>query len=328
MERNALTSKTGRCNRSGRRAAATIALLVLAAMGKAVARPGPMDVPAGGACIGRFLVNALPAPAAQPLYIHTAKRVTTRHGIGHADFQQLLAARESELRQARHRDGGSMWIGSTRLDDTAVVQTSWLSDSSRAGQLQELHIHDPAQRVLFLVSAQTDAARLPAAIDNLRALRPRIHYRDAATLPTGPGFCIDSGFIRGARLNTEELTVALQVPGHAGAGASLMSRVVGRPDRGLLQRAGVLPAGTVRLRAGKHSVDGLAGEELLVRSDTDDGPEYRFLWEFQGQPESLQRPFLSLQLGTQTATAFSSDEEALQVWDQLLGSLRTRPGAD
>lgn len=324
MERNTVISTTEQRFRRRISGLAVFILLMLMQTASAVAPAGQATPPATTSCIGRFLIDALAAPATQSAYIHAGKRISTQQGVSRADFQRMLAAREAELRGKQHRAGDAMWVGSTDLDADAVVQTSWLSDSSRAGQLQELHVLDPVHQVMFLISAQTDAARRPAAVENLRALRSRIHYRDPAALPTGPGFCVDSGFIHGARINTEELIAALQVPDHVGARLSVMSRVVGRAEVGLLQRTAMLPADARRLRAGRRDVDGLGGEELLVR----DGGEYRFLWEFQGEPESLQRPFLSLQLSTEAAQAFASDEEALQAWDQLLGSLRRRPEAN
>jgi hypothetical protein len=328
MERNAVNSMTERRPRRRIGGLALVVLLVLAQTGGAIAQARQATAPMEATCIGRFLIDAPLVPATQSAYIHAGKRIATTQPVSRTDFQQTLAAREAALRDGRHRAGGAMWVGGTALDADAVVQTSWLSDSSRAGQLQELYVLDPVHQVMFLISGQTDATRRPAAIENLRALRPRIHHRDPAALPAGPGFCVDSGFIDGARINTEELTAALQVPNRVGTRVSVMSRVVGRADVGLLQRAAALPAGTQRLRAGRRNVDGLAGEELLVRSGDRDGGGYRFLWEFQGEPESLQRPFLSLQLSTEAAQAFATDEEALQVWDQLLGSLRLRAEAN
>lgn len=328
MEHNAVTSMTEQRLRRRICSLALAALLISTQTADAVAQVGQATAPVQTNCIGRFLIDAPLVPAMQSAYIHAGKHITTRQLASRADFQQVLATREAALRDGRHRAGGAMWVGSTYLDADAVVETSWLSDSSLAGQLQELYVFDPLHHVMFLISAQTDAARRPAAIENLRALRPRIHYRDPAALPAGPGFCVDSGFIDGARINTEELTVALQVPGHAEARLSVMSRVVGRADVGLLQRAAALPSDTRPLRVGRRNVNGLEGEELLVRSGDRDGGGYRFLWEFQGEAESLQRPFLALQLSTEAAQAFATDEEALQVWDQLLGSLRLRQGAN
>lgn len=324
MERNAVISMTGQRLRRRISCLAVVTVLAFTQMGGTAVQARPATAPVGSACIGRFLIDALALPASQSDYIHAGKRITTRQGLSRADFQQVLATREAGLRGAPHRAGGAMWVGSTDVDADAVVQTSWLSDSSRAGQLQELYIFEPRHQVMYLVSGKMDATKSAAAIENLRVLRPRIHYRDPVALPNGSGFCIDSGLIDGARINSEELTVALQIPGHAGARSSVMSRVVGRADLGLLRRAALLPVGMRRLRASGRSVAGMAGEELLVR---DDGG-YRFLWEFQGEPESLQRPFVSLQMSTDSASVFATDEDALQVWDQLLGSLRLRPAAN
>jgi hypothetical protein len=105
-----------------------------------------------------------------------------------------------------------------------------------------------------------------------------------------------------------------------------------------LQRSSDLPpeyaaaqAKMRNLRRGERDVGPIQGQEILAHAEEGGKRMYAFLWESQGRAESLQFPFLSLQLLTEEqaapAAAFGNDAEALAAWDQVLGSLRLRPGA-
>ncbi len=289
-------------------------------------------------CVGRFLLDVPAGTTVNPGYVYAKKKVETATGVSTERFRQQVAAREAALAAASHRLGGSMSVSQTRIDEDAVLLTSWVSDTSKAGHRQELYVLDRAHGVRYLVSGETDAAKLPAAIENYRALRPRISYRDPSTIPTAAGFCIDSGFIAGNRINSEEMTIGLRPRAYPGARMTLMSYVTGRPDRPLLQRSSDLPpeyaaaqAKMRNLRRGERDVGPIQGQEILAHAEEGGKRMYAFLWESQGRAESLQFPFLSLQLLTEEqatpAAAFGNDAEALAAWDQVLGSLRLRPGA-
>ncbi|MCD9087065.1 T6SS immunity protein Tli4 family protein [Stenotrophomonas sp. SY1] len=287
-------------------------------------------------CVGRFLIDVPAGTAVSPGYVYARKKVQTTLGVSSDAFHRRINERGAALSAARHRMGGSMAVSQTRIDDDAVLVTSWVADSSRAGHRQELYVLDRTHDVQYLVSGETEAARLPAAIENYRALRPRISYRRPDSIPTTAGFCIDSGFIAGNRINSEEMTVGLRPREYPGARMTLMSYVTGKPDRPLLQRSSNVPpeyaaaqAQMRNLRRGERDVGPIQGQEILAHGQSDGNQMYAFLWESQGRAESLQFPFLSLQLlaeekGTQ---AFRDDAQALGAWDQVLGSLRLRPGA-
>lgn len=313
------------------------ALLTFASGGVAGAAPKQRGPEMKTLCVGRFLLDVPAATSIQPGYVYARKKVETTTGVSAEAFRQQVAARVATLKAARHRSGESMSVSETRFDDDAVLVTSWVSDSSRAGHRQELYVLDPTHNVQYLVSGETEGAKLPAAIENYRALRPRISYRDPSAIPNTAGFCIDSGFIAGNRINSEEMTIGLRPRAYPGARMTLMSYVTGKPDRPLLQRTSDVPpeyaaaqARMRNLRRGERNAGPIQGQEILAHTEGDGRKMYAFLWESQGRAESLQLPFLSLQLLTEEkaqAPAFQDDAQALGLWDQVLGSLRLRPGA-
>nr|WP_310233834.1 T6SS immunity protein Tli4 family protein [Luteimonas terrae] len=122
-----------------------------------------------------------------------------------------------------------------------------------------------------------------------------------------------------------------------------MSYMKGKPDRELLERASSIPPGYEEvaarmntMRAAPRQVGSVRGQELLVRGDGAGKTSYEFLWEYQGEANSLERPFLSLQLSTTAKSdddgevidaPLESDEAAIAAWNGVLDTLRIRPGA-
>ena len=327
MGDNGMDMILGRCWRREALPGITF-LLLLGLVVDAGAAPAKERASTAPLCVGRFLIDASQVADLHPGYVYARKTVTTQRNVDRSHFQQMLAAREADLRTARHRSGAPMLVSTVQIDDDALLLTSWFSDSSRAGHRQQLYVFEPDHQQVFVVAGETDAAKLAGAVENYRGLRQRLRYRDPMAVPTEPGFCIDSGFIAGERINSEEVTIALSPLGHPAARVTLMSRVIGAPDAPLLDRVRGLPAQAVRLRSGAYVLGDMEGQELLLRNGGKGWATYSFLWEFQGTPESLTHPFLSLQLSTESAASFKDDDEAVQVWGQVLRSLRLRPEAD
>lgn len=319
--------------RRGMRCVMLVVALWLAGAVSASAAAAPA-LPAGAVktlCVGRFLLDVPAASTVSAQYVYARRNINTYQGVSSAAFRQRVAAREKALGNAPHRDGGSMLVGVLHIDDDAALVSSWSADGSRLGHRQELYVHDPVHEVLFVTSGDTDATRLAAAMDNHRSLRSRVFHRAADALPTTAGFCIDSGFIAGNRINSEEMNVGVRLGDRPGTTLNLMSRVVGTLEPRLLQRVPTAPGQARYLRRAAHSVDGLAGDELLAVTASGGGRRYAFLWESQGRPESLRQPFLSLQLLGEDPPAgppvFAGDAQAISAWELLLRGLRLRPGA-
>jgi hypothetical protein len=90
-----------------------------------------------------------------------------------------------------------------------------------------------------------------------------------------------------------------------------------------------------RLRLGKHPVGPIMGEEVCIAGHTYDGKyrTYDFEWNNPGIKNSKTSPRLDASLiykgvPRQYSTApipFSTDTEALAVWDRFVNSIRLRP---
>ncbi len=92
-------------------------------------------------------------------------------------------------------------------------------------------------------------------------------------------------------------------------------------------------AGFTQLRNRERPVGPIEADEILVAGTQDGKRSYGFKWEAPGKADSLAEPNLnvSLQVGESAyltnKESFASDEEALELWDAVVGSLRLRPGA-
>ncbi|MGY0611518.1 MULTISPECIES: T6SS immunity protein Tli4 family protein [unclassified Luteimonas] len=296
-------------------------------------------------CLGRYLIDLPAGSRVSARYTFAGSRVDTHAGVSREGFADRLAAREAGLRNAAHRDGDSMYVAREDIATGQVSLVSWASPNSRRLYRYDDFAWFPAGQVLYQFQGEGDAtpqARAKATAHGrevLGALRPRAR----AEVPAGPGFCIDSGVIAHSRLNREEVTATIRLRDYPTVTLDFMSYTTGRPASGLLKRAASVPPGyedvaarMTNLRRGDRDLGPVQGQEVLVRADADGKTAYQFLWESQGQANSIEHPFLSLELGTTGETddsgevidaPFGSSEDALALWDAILDSLRLRPGA-
>ncbi|SOY87436.1 conserved protein of unknown function [Cupriavidus taiwanensis] len=171
-----------------------------------------------------------------------------------------------------------------------------------------------------------------------------IRSRADNEIPTGPGFCIDQGFIAGNDYRSESVQVGITLPQHPNAFISFDASTGAEEDR-LLERvdnflakavAGPL-AGLKVLRKRERNVGTIPAEEYATAATGNGQRVYVFAWESQGKNKSLSEQNVSAGLRvleqpvdspqTPYQPAFQSDDEALQLWDAIIDSIRLRPGA-
>lgn len=296
-------------------------------------------------CLGRYLID-LPADAqARVSYTFARADVKTHRNISEEQFERRIAAREVELRNAPHNGGGNLFVERRELSAEQVSLASWFSPASRLMYRYELFSHLPQERILYVFEGRGSASEsaLSSAYEYQRTLAESVRFRTQEEIPTEPGFCIESGLIQRSKFNREEVTANIRLREYPSVTLTFMSYVTGNPDRELLRRTSTIPPGYEEvaarmqtLRRGDRNLGQVKGQELLVRGDGEGKKAYEFLWESQGEANSLEYPFLSLQLSTTGESdaegevidaPFESNEEAMALWDAILGSLRLRPGA-
>lgn len=163
-----------------------------------------------------------------------------------------------------------------------------------------------------------------------------VRYRPRAEIPTTPGFCFENGFIpdQGETGEGESAMLFFTLKSHPDIAIQVRSVVMSKSTPSLLERShsGLLSLldGTRTLRKGGRVINGVVGEELLVRSPRQDGVAHKFRWETMGKPKSTLKPnlFVDLQTGYKPGgytTSSVSDKEAIAIFDQIVQSIRLRP---
>lgn len=294
-------------------------------------------------CLGRYLVDLPLGSNVSGRYKSFNNEIEVVRGETRQAYRGRVESREAGLRSTRHNRGGGMLVDARQYSPTQRELVSWFSEDSRLIHRYELFSYHESPNVTFVMSSDGDANRVDEMREFGERLARSIRYRASRDVPTDPGFCFQDGFMKGALVNTEEVAAALRVPGYPTVTLSYDSYVTGNPDKPLLSRVPLVPAmlislldGTSTLRRRDRNIGPIKGQELLVRASENGKRSYEFLWESQGQADSIEFPFMSLQLSTSAETdakgdvidaPFANDEEALAFWDAILGSVRIRPGA-
>ena len=294
-------------------------------------------------CLGRYLVDLNADATVDAYFVYGDGKVETRLNVPQFNFEQLILSREAKLKNTPHKRGGNMFIARTELSPNRILIESWLSNvGSKTMILNESFVFIQEKEVLFLQTDESDASSRTRNIEIAKSIAADYRYRASDEIPSGVGFCINSGLIADKHLNTEEVKAAFHFKQYPSVSVYLNSYVTGNPDSDLLDRLGGLPAslaqaaaGMTSLRRGNHNLGPVKGQELLVRASADGKRSYEFLWESQGRANSIEFPFMSLKLTTTAETnngkiidaPFKTDEEALKFWDAILQTIRLRPGA-
>lgn len=143
------------------------------------------------------------------------------------------------------------------------------------------------------------------------------------------------------RFNRESWELSIQLAGKPDVSFDVSAYAHSRAKpEGLRDRAGGVLAGLLgsvagltQLRNRRRPVGPIEADEILVAGNQDGKRSYGFKWEAPGKAGSLAEPNLnvSLEVGESAyktnAQSFANDQEAIDVWDAVVDSIRLRPGA-
>lgn len=289
--------------------------------------------------IGRHLVD-LPANAKlHETYTYNGDKLEPFAIRDRRHFDSVISLREKELKAAQHDKQGSMFLQRVVHPNGSVTLISWKSPYSEA-----LIFFD----TYFLVGGK--AVKYSGAVDPdiqqdvlMRRTRLSEEWRELepGEIPEGVGFVADDVMLAAKRFNLESWTLSANFPGKPEVHFKMYGfsqRVV---EPGLRERAGgavgflaSVLSGKATLRNHARPVGPIAADEILMAATQNGRRSYGFKWEAQGKVNSLAEPNLIAELtdGIQDPEAagpssFKDDDEALALWDEIIGSIRLRPGA-
>ena len=321
-------------------------LLALSACVQTYARNAPMNKNGWTThCFGRFLID-LPPDARLGVGYRIWGEKIERESLDAESIKSRLDTREQELKGQEHRTQGNMFVRRTGFDGASAGIVYWSSAHSMEMMHSEayLAVSNSPDSPVFSYGGGVAPEKLESAIAFDESLSRKIRSRGRNEIPVEPGFCLDGGYIAGSEYMSEGFRAGITLLDHPGMHMTFRSST-GAAETGLLDRVGGFfrteVLGTVvgmkTLRKGRRSAGSIAGEEYLVAGGDRQQRVYAFRWELQGRDDSLAEPNLSLEMGVlerdpdddgnPPPPAFESDEQALQLWDTILESIRLRPGA-
>ncbi len=158
-------------------------------------------------------------------------------------------------------------------------------------------------------------------------------------IPEGIGFVVGDTILADDFPNYESWRLLIQLAGKPDV-TFQVSGFVGAAEEGLRKRAGGIvasmlgmAAGLSQLRNHARPVGPIQADEILVAGNQNGKRGYGFKWEAPGKDYSLAEPNLNVSLQVRESAyatnreSFSSDDEALELWDTVVNSIRLRAGA-
>jgi hypothetical protein len=324
-------------------------------------------------CVGRYLID-LPADVQtsgsatlQGVQVSTEK-------MTQQEFLKGMQQRDAELKAMKHLKGYQFLYG----DQEYPLVMSGVEEQRKKGVWYFIHMGDideaPSHRTIevykwdrgvrlkleisasdftrpdqsedSIVKQLSPAARNDVGRKLVRALDLAHDFRGRADddIPTGPGVCIDGGFIAGAASDKERIETSFYLSGRRDVSVDFSSDSSYAEETTLLQRGGEINAAinAVQGKTIRNSVVKLSdisqAEEWLIASTTISGvPGHRFRLEANSKIGSTKTPLLILQMvngvfpsnipEAERTKASLTEGEAVALWDAVSRTIRVRPGA-
>jgi len=303
-------------------------------------------------CVGRFLID-LPVEA-QVTFKHGAvggMDIASTDRESDAEFAQRLRRTESDLAQAVNDDGGPSLEtdkllavgdghGKTFIYNrrrTKVLKEDGFVFSENLAMLSMLRF----EKVSITGDIEWVA---PRYIDSMNRILSRIRPIAAQEIPQESGFCLGHAIVRDPydHDNLESVVMFSGLPDHPDVNLVLSSMVDTVQAPGLLERNAkasareplVMQMAFANLRQHVRSIQGLAGEELVMRvREPNFTTGYSFQWEMTGERNNVFAPRLKLELesgvnpvsGGKPVQSTLTEEAMFALWERVLGSIRVRP---
>ena len=305
------------------------------------------------ACVGRYLVD-VPVQAEVGLsggMLDGFEIVTVEES--EAAFRGRVAAREREIGTHRADSDGDFEGGMVEARDLRIPgmvgrtfiygrSRGYLMEGERRVYLESVSVEAHAHINGFSYSLSAKSTEEGSARE-AEALLAQLQLRGRDEVPSVPGFCVSRAvFVEPLPAHkNEHIVMHLGLPEHPDLGLTLASLAGVRPGPGLLARIAHTDATTgadillrmTKLREGKRSINGVDGEEVLLRArEYNFATTYGFSWEAPGAPDDPMQPFLSLELrtginerpGGKPVDTSLHEDALLELWDSIASSIRLR----
>ncbi|CAM2184116.1 Tle cognate immunity protein 4 C-terminal domain-containing protein [Paraburkholderia sacchari] len=288
--------------------------------------------------IGRHLVDVPVSAKLIESWKYSRDRLELLAPGDDTQFDRLVVQREAELKARIRKSGKPTFAERVSLPNGSTALFSW-----RLSEAETIYSTDTffraGSRLLRYKKDAIPVENRDKAIAFLKRCSEKWREIAVGQIPEGIGFVVGDTILADDLPNYESWRLLIQLAGKPDVTFEV-SGFVGATDEGLRKRAGGIlasmlgmAAGLTQLRNHARPVGPIEADEILVVGNQNGKRGYGFKWEAPGKDYSLAEPNLnvSLRVGESAyATnreSFSSDDEALELWDTVVNSIRLRPGA-
>jgi hypothetical protein len=290
--------------------------------------------------IGRHLVN-LPASAKlSESYIFYEDKIEPLPIKNRHHFEHIVDIREAELKKTLHRKRKeSMFIERVLHPNGSVTLVSWADPASEVLYLFDTYFLIGSKAVKY--SGDVSPTRKQQTISEYAKLSQEWRELKPGEIPEGIGFVAGEVILVDKDFNLEDWSLSVRFADKPEVNFIMYGIARRNVKPGLRQRAGgatgflaAVLAGRSTLRSRARPVGPIEADEILMAATQNGRRSYGFKWEAPGKASSLAEPYLIADLtdGIQDPeaagpTSFKDDDEALALWDEIIDSIRLRPGA-
>ena len=318
-------------------------------------------------CIGRLLIDLpADAHAAITTSYQRMESKPPVRIRDFAELEHQLTQRAKEYKAVhmiRTKDTDDLWRAGGYDPDKLYAPTQLIGfETDSALQQAVLGYHPKPDSSVALVELHKivdqkdhvfEAKNVPGAGAYAQAYRTLwsagASFRPGArgSLAEGPGFCVEGGMFAdpGKPPIRESFTLVATFASHPDVRFVIDANAIDKVNRGepsLKHRVdselGILRAGTQGrvdvLERGGLKAAGQEGYQIAVSAPYDMVPNTRllkFFWSADGVPNDVTRPFMEIAMTVQPTNDGQStvrdDDQARELWKQLMQGIRIRPGA-
>ncbi len=289
--------------------------------------------------IGRHLIDVPGSAKLLQTWRYADIKIERLNYRGESDLLKLIDARENQIRKLPpQKEHGNRFIERVGLPGQSVTLISWGYEDSDLLLVFDTYFITAGKAMLY--SGEVSRSRKAIALENRRQMGQEWRTIPNGESPSGVGYVAGDMLLAANRFNAESWELSIQLTGKPDVSLRVTGFAVAKPDVGLRERAGGALAGMLGAAAGlqqlrnrRRPVGPIEADEILVAATQDGKRHYGFKWEAPGKAGSLAEPNLNVTLRVgesayeTNAQSFLTDEEALEVWDRLISSIRLRPGA-
>jgi hypothetical protein len=293
-------------------------------------------------CVGRFLID-LPADAEHVGGSYDYAFATVeRKPMGRDAFLQEVNGIEQRLKDSKHDSGTSLLLKTVAPNKNIKVLGYWESKDQRVGVDISGYGWVNGQR--YLLHKGASPSKVDEAVARMATIMSKLRGRESDP-PTVPGFCIEQALFADADSSSNEsLNIRFRLKSPPDIVLDIATNLnAGAPPEGLLSRKpsvlsalgllGATVGGVSNIREGDRTIRGYPGQEWLLKAPNDQGKKsHLFTWEAPGLQGDELHPQIRIDLqsgnndgGMDPKPISLTDQQMLELWERILGSLRLRP---